>query len=321
MLPAEFILNPSAIAADGLDRHNIDPLCPLEAGRSPDRWFGLPTGFYGETRWGVQRSPSKNLDSAKFCSRAIKTFLPAMSVPIRALGLCAMLLISPVVSAESARRVCIQRISENGKPEGSVRILFDDAEIYEVNGEDSRFITIYGVSTVTLLDQRSQVQCSIPIEELRATENRAMEVARKRPNPEVLGIDVEPEVSGDSYAIGFGKKEQRVQYRVEAEKADDGGFAKNYSRFADSALRLSLAKGQSPLPPFARFRLNKALAKDGKTPRKVEIVLTAGAVERRMVVRTDHSAFDEQAKKDVAIFEGMRKLYRTVSWDQFFAGK
>ncbi|MEM9825531.1 MAG: hypothetical protein AAF958_03020 [Planctomycetota bacterium] len=222
--------------------------------------------------------------------------------------------------ANRPRIVCVQRVRRDGQEAGSVRLIFDGAKTYEIQDDGLRWITVYANDVVTLLDRQAQVRCEIQFAELMDLRDRTIQAGRSSPNPQTLGLDRQPTFQNGRYQLRFGDENRSVQYNVLAEKHPEPGLAEAYRRFADTALCLSLAQRQTPIPPFARFAIGQAIAKDGKTPKQVEITINASSKPSHWTTQSDFVPFDKATEKDIKTFAGMQKLYRLVSYEQFTAG-
>jgi hypothetical protein len=82
-----------------------------------------------------------------------------------------------------------------------------------------------------------------------------------------------------------------MTYRAKGVTPNSETAVSTYRNFADWYARLNATRPGS-LPPFARLKLNQAIAKEGWIPKEVELTVTPKmrVVGRKLVMRSHHAA-------------------------------
>ena len=81
---------------------------------------------------------------------------------------------------------------------------------------------------------------------------------------------------------------QHLTYRAETEKPEADEAAQQYREFSDWYARLNAMMNPGSQPPFARLALNNELAKHGKLPKKVNLVIPAQVAGWGKDLRSEH---------------------------------
>ncbi len=90
-----------------------------------------------------------------------------------------------------------------------------------------------------------------------------------------------------------------MTYRAKGAKPNTETAVSTYRNFADWYARLNATRPGS-LPPFARLKLNEAIAKEGWIPEEVELTVTPKmrVVGRKLIMRSHHATVWHLSNKD-----------------------
>jgi hypothetical protein len=227
-----------------------------------------------------------------------------------------------------------------GKEESSSAkhlILFSGSLVYDIAKIDQEQITVYDLerNRVILLDPSTKVRSIVEFQELikmtaqvRAQATEPREKERLGLAVKIMPIVIDPssgkaepiEISDDGAKIasdGFMTRYGDVQYEVLTQKPRSQTIAKRYAVFADTALRLNVARriGSSP---FGRMTLNDHIASMGQIPRETTLTIRRPLSQDRY--RSTHELIEQLSESDRAkIYEigGMSALYREVPLAEF----
>lgn len=203
-------------------------------------------------------------------------------------------------------------IERDGQTIDQHRVIFDSGIAYDVVGDGSRFITVFGDDHVTLLDRMTQVRSEVPQSTLLDVTHRAAGAARQSVHRDKLGVDVRPVRRGNDYAASFGP----FEYNLTTIEPAAASIAADYARFADAAVRLNVMQ-QMGFPPFARLALSRRIASDGRMP--IQSTITLSHDQQRTVYRVEATLANatdaDRARADR--FRSMVKLFQPVALSEF----
>jgi hypothetical protein len=164
-------------------------------------------------------------------------------------------------------------------PEQQTKTLFSGGVAYDISFNDPNQITMIDPQRdrIILMDKARKIQTRIDLKQL----HEFIDAARKQAQASQLGAyidsDDKVEVADDGIGVGDGV----LHYHATLQQPRDGQMAMQYAKVADA---LAMLNGwRSGVPPFARLRLNQAVAEQKSLPE--EITRTSGTEKQANIVR------------------------------------
>lgn len=204
-------------------------------------------------------------------------------------------------------------VTAKGIVEQTCRTIFREGLAVQVTGDGSRFLTIYGDESVTMLDRMKGVRCIIEHEHLIDITDRTATMIRDTKRRQSLGVDVVPRRVGDTYIADFGP----FHYRITSVHPTLSRMVTDYAKTADAAARLNLVRSTG-LPPFGRLAISREMVRDGRLP--IETKLTIQSDRGKAQTFISINALTPWNETDQERFESalsMQSIYQDVTMDQF----
>ncbi len=176
-------------------------------------------------------------------------------------------------------------------PAVQTRTIFAEGVVYDFLLTGAQEITVFDRSRnrLVLLDPQRKVKTQLSLDGDILTYVAEMKAQLAEGNREfLLGEQMKTTEEADGWiALSNG----RMTYRAEGITPKTAEMAGEYQQFADWYARLNAMRQGNP-PPFARIRLNAALASRGLVPKTIErtIVQKHGLTDRKQVLRSQHLA-------------------------------
>ena len=214
------------------------------------------------------------------------------------LPLCAL---TCVARADEFRVVTDVFVGSQKNPIAENVTLFTNGRVYDFPLVGPEEITVFDRDRgrFVLLDCRRKVKTTLTTQEL--VEFTSALKAHATETGGVFAFAANPQFQQEN-----DPKNDRVTlsgslmtYRAKGVSPSSEAAASAYRSFADWYARLNATRPGS-LPPFARLKLNEAIAKEGWIPKEVELTVTPKmrVVGRKLVMRSHHIASWQLSPKD-----------------------
>jgi hypothetical protein len=178
-----------------------------------------------------------------------------------------------------------------------------------------------------IFDDSRQIRTELGTNELESFTQKMKERALKRQDP-LMQFLAEP-IFEERYAPSRSELilfSDLVNYRVITTSTENVGVSSQYREFSDWYVRLNAILIPGSRPPFARMKLNEALAKREAVAREVTLTLTDIKDGKRQpaTVRSEHLFSLTLAPADMERIEHARKSmtsFKLVSFDKYRQAK
>jgi hypothetical protein len=189
-------------------------------------------------------------------------------------------------------------IGTEKKPEVEMLTIFAQGRIYDFRLTKPEEITIYEPTrgVVTLVHVDRQVKATLTTQELlQAATDLQAAALNSADSDAVFKTAAKPDYQPKSEDfVENGNKYKKlllsgkpIEYTVTAQAPRHPDAARHYKYFADWSARLTSIRPNN-LPAGARLEVNDAIAKEGLIPIRVERVIQANALSRKLEVRSEH---------------------------------
>ncbi len=121
-------------------------------------------------------------------------------------------------------------------------------------------------------------------------------------------------------------KSPLVNYRVIVTAADNVALAAQYREFSDWNARLSAILNPGSRPPFARLKLNEALANRESVPRQVTLTIASPGDQNHApaTMRSEHQLSSSLTPADLERIQRAQQAavkYKPVAFDKYYQAK
>jgi hypothetical protein len=248
------------------------------------------------------------------------------------LKICLFLLTGPglcAVALAADFRVDNRVYSGDGKePVSQSSTVFHQAVVYDFLQNPSETIFFdKAFGRFAILDDTRQIRTELSTNELERFTQEMKERAVKRKDP-LMQFLAEPifEERYDSASRELILYSDLVNYKVITTSVDNVAVASQYREFSDWYARLNAILIPGSRPPFARMKLNEALAKHEAIAREVTLTITVVKDGKRQpaTVRSEHLLSLTLAPADMEHIERARKSmasFKLVSFDKYRQAK
>jgi hypothetical protein len=206
--------------------------------------------------------------------------------------------------------------------------IFHQAVVYDFMQNPAETIIFDKASgRIVILDDTRQIRTQLSTSELDDFTRKLKDRAVKRQDS-LMQFLAEPifEERYDSARRELILFSDLVNYRAITASAENAAVAAQYREFSDWSARLNAYLIPGARPPFARMKLNEALAKREAIAREVTLTITVLQDGKRQpaTVRSEHLLSATLAPTDMQRIEHARKSmtsYKLVSFDKYRQAK
>ncbi len=177
-----------------------------------------------------------------------------------------------------------------------------------------------------LLDSVRRVTAEVSTKEVVAFNERQKHLAMEQPSP-VMNFFGNPlfQESFDRGASELTLSSAWVTYKVKLAAADKDIVAQ-YRQFSDWYARLNAGLNPKARPPFARMKVDEAIARRDAIPAEVQMsaTLKGPSGERQATIRCEYRLVPQLTKADMDRVEAVQqniKAFRPIRFDQYRRGE
>jgi hypothetical protein len=199
--------------------------------------------------------------------------------------------------------------------------IFSDGMIYDFLLSDSPEVTVFDPvrGRVILLDPTKKRKTTLTTEQILDFTARLKTHIRQKDNPDLFAPTFDEEFDEGSGWLTLSSR--FLTYRVKTSKPKLDSAAQQYRQFADWYSRLNATRLGNP-PPFARIKVNEAVAVRGLVPEEIEreITISGGLKKTKHVARSRHIINWRLSKTDrdrIAEVNKNLATFESVSYQQF----
>jgi len=213
--------------------------------------------------------------------------------------------------------------TDSDKPTSESLTLFSDDRGFDFLASPRETIVFdFTSDRIGLLDAGRKVRTELATAKLTSFTDQ-LRTRAARQTDALLRFAADPhleESSDDGGWMRFSGK--LLTYRVQAAQASDPEMAKLYRQFSDASARLNSMLQAGAMPPFARLSVNEALARDGKLPEQVELILAGDAKSggKPTILRSEHHFSTQLTKADRQRIDEANeelKTFKQVLWEEY----
>ncbi|MEM9588890.1 MAG: hypothetical protein AAGA03_16535 [Planctomycetota bacterium] len=187
-------------------------------------------------------------------------------------------------------------------------IVFYENKAYDLPADPlaTRVAVDFANEQVIVIEPEQKTKSIVTFAELMETTMRTKAAVSQRKHAERFGLDAK--VQRDDTTGRYRVELKNATYAATSLGGDHESRAKRYGAFADLAAQLNLIRGLGA-PPFARMRLNQAMAGDGKLPGEVTRTTAIDQVRSTHQLRSGVLPSDLRQIED---FDNRMALYTPV---------
>jgi hypothetical protein len=213
--------------------------------------------------------------------------------------------------------------TDSDKPTSESLTLFLDDRAFDFLASPRETIVFdFLTDRIALLDASRKVRTELAAAKLNSFTDQ-LRTRAARQTDALLRFAADPHLEESSDDGGWTRFSGKLlTYRVQAAKASDPEMAKLYRKFSDASARLNAMLQAGAMPPFARLSVNEALARDGKLPEQVELILAGDAKSggKPTILRSEHH-FSTQLtaadRKRIDEANEAMKAFKQISWEEY----
>lgn len=192
-------------------------------------------------------------------------------------------------------------VGNQEKPIAENVTLFTDGRVYDFPLTGPEEITVFDPSRgrFVLLDCRRKVKTTLTTQDLVEFTSALKAHATETDGVFAFAANPRFQQNHDSQTDWLTLSASLMTYRARGLTPNSKTVVSTYRKFADWYARLNATRPGS-LPPFARLKLNEAIAKEGWIPEEVELTVTPKmrVVGRKLVMRSHHATVWHLSNKD-----------------------
>jgi hypothetical protein len=256
-------------------------------------------------------------------SSSLQTVRRIRAATVVVLTLCLTAIWTQVASADEFRVESKVFAADSEKPISESITLFTDDRAFDLLVSPRETIIFdFTSDRIGLLDASRKVRTELATAKLTSFTDQ-LRTRAARQTDALLRFAADPHLEESSDDDGWMRFSGKLlTYRVQAAQASDPDMVRRYRQFSDASARLNSMLQAGAMPPFARLSVNEALARDGKLPEQVELILAGDAKSggKPTILRSEHHFSTQLTKVDRHRIDEANeelKTFKQVSWEEY----
>ena len=203
-----------------------------------------------------------------------------------------LLLTAPLTHAADFRIHTRVYFGQQSEPVSENSTFFADNKVFDYLGQPAE-VTIFdpAAGAFTLLNTQRRLRTSIPLADISQFMATLRQQAQNLGDPFLdflAAPKFQQEITRSGQALNL--TSPFMNYRVGLVPAKNAEVVSQYTEFSNAYAQLNTMTNPASLPPFARMKVNAALAEQQSLPSTVELTITPrkGAGRQPIVYRSEH---------------------------------